>query len=45
MDMRAGMVEVMWPCPWNRIEIAIYLDRIIYRGCQQILKYTPETRS
>lgn len=42
---RAGMVEVMWPYPWNRIEFAIYLDRIIYHGCQQILKYTPETRS
>ena len=41
---RAGMLEVMWPCPWNCIEFAIYLDRIIYRGCQQILKHTPETR-
>jgi|SRR6266850_7228271 len=33
-----------WPCPWNRIEFAIYLDRIIYRGLSRILKHTPETR-
>ena len=37
--------EIRWPCPWNRIEFAIYLDQIIYLGCQQILKHPPETRS
>ena len=42
---RAGIVEVMWPCPWNCIEFAIYLDPIIYRGCQPILKHTPAPRS
>ena len=33
-----------WPCPWNRIEFAVYLDRIIYRGLSRILKHTPETQ-
>ena len=41
------MAEVMWPCPWNCIEITIYLDRIIYHGCQQYLstRPSPEVRS
>lgn len=40
-----GQWEVMWPCPWNCLEFAVYLDRIIYRGCQPILKHTPAPRS
>ena len=47
MDGGAGMAEVMWPCPWNCIEITIYLDRIIYHGCQEYLstRPRPEVRS
>jgi hypothetical protein len=40
-----GWWKLRWPCPWNRIEFTIYLDRIIYHGCQPILKHTPEPRS